>query len=86
MSLINQYIDALNTWIRTGNIEADPAQKDSYREWQDAVAAQENLVQDLAQQIRAEARSGDAPSRKLQVDDVGCGMPHIGEDCPVLKV
>ena len=39
MSLIAQFVDAANQAIRTGNLEADPAQKESYRAWQEACAA-----------------------------------------------
>lgn len=86
MSLIAQFVDAANQAIRTGNLEADPAQKESFRAWQEACAAQDGLVADLVDQIRAEARAAGPADRQRLLKDLNREVARMGEGCPILTL
>jgi hypothetical protein len=82
MSLISQYIEAQNDAIRTGNLEADPVHKEFYRLWQEAKQAKEQLVRDLASQIRAQGN--DTKQRNMLKVELDREVARIGQDCQVL--
>ena len=86
MSLISEYIEAVNDAIRTGNQEADPVHKESYRAWQEAKAAKDRVVEDLANQIRAQARATGPKERQVLLSDLNCEVSRIGEGCPILTL
>lgn len=86
MSLIAQFVDAANDAIRTGNQEADPAQKESYRIWQEDCAAKDRVAADLADQIRAQARAAGPADRQSLLEELNREVARMGEGCPILTL
>jgi hypothetical protein len=86
MSLISQYIDALNDEIRTGNLEADSIHKEAYRRWQEAKLTKHERTQDLANQIRDHAAGIGPNDRKSLLDELDREVARIGRDCPILTL